>query len=646
VSGFVRSDQSFERISGQMQSASFGRPTMAWWLAIAGSLGLIGVLAISVGYLFYEGVGIWGNNIPVTWALDIVGYDWWIGIATGALGLSAMLHLTDRAWGPAIARTADTVAVLAAAAAAIYPIIHLGRPWFFYWNLPTPNTMELWPQFRSPLYWDAVDILGYLTVSLTFWYSGLLPDLAGLRDRAIDRIHDGTGSRFARRVAQLYGIAALGWRGSATHWHRRAGARRLIAMLGLLVVVSLQTGAAVMFAGSLEPGWHDTLRPVEFLVAALFSGVAATSVVIVVVRQAFGLGGLITENHLDRLAWTMLALGLLDLYCTGTGLFSTLVGGDSFAVQSLAQRLHGPHAWAFWTMVGAALLPAHLFWLRSARQSPPLVLIIGALVCVGSWADHFMVIVDALQHDFLPSADHPYSIGLWGAATFAGSCGLFCLLLLLAIRLLPVLAVSDVKALSHLGSATSRTPVSSDRIDLPKDAPLWGIAAEYAKAPDMIRAASDLRRHGLGRIDLYSPLRLPDAEPMLRLARRPVHPLALAALVGGGIAMLGLCLYATGYNYVFNIGGRPRFSWPAFVVPSVSFAMLCGALVAFVALLIESRLPRLNHPAFNIPGIGGVTRDRFFLLVHEEGDTLDAGAVERAIAGLDQQPLIVHRVPR
>ncbi len=647
----IRSDQTFESIGRSIEQAAFGKVGTAWWLAMFASAGLVGLLVVSVGWLLVEGVGVWDNNIPVTWALDIVGYDWWIGVATGSLALSVLPLLLDRSWRGGIARVSETVAVLAAVAAGIYPIIHLGRPWFFYWNLPYPNTMLLWPQFRSPLYWDAIDILSFLVISVSVWYLGLLPDLASLRDRAVDRLHgddrEESGGRFARRIAQFYGVAALGWRSSAPHWHRRGQALRIIGLLGVVVVVSLQTGAAVMFAGAPEPGWHDTLQPVEFLVVALFSGIAASTLVVVVVRSAFTLGGVITEAHLDRLGRLLLGVGLLDAYCVATEMFATGTSGTAYAVASLAQRLHGPHAWAFWVMVLAALLPVQLLWLKGARQSPPLLLLIAAAVCVGTWADHFMVIVVTLQHDFLPSSDlATYTIGFWGMATFLGSCGLFLFMLLLAMRLLPVLAAAPVRALTHPGAESTRTPVSSDQIDLPKDAPLWGVAAEYGEAEEMMRAASLLRPRRLGRIDLYSPVPLPEAAGLLSLSGPGIRPLAVSGALLGGAAMMAMCLVVTGYDYVFLIGGRPRFSWQSFVVPSVSFAALTGTLFAFAAMLFGNRMPRLNHPAFNIPGIGGATRDRYFLVVEAPEDGFDAARVEGEIATLPDRPLAVHRVPR
>ena len=367
---------------------------------------------------------------------------------------------------------------------------------------------------------------------------------------------------------------------------------------------------------------------------------------LVVVRSAFSLGGVITEAHLDRLGRLLLGIGLVDAYCVATGMVSTETSGSLYAVASLAQRLHGPHAWAFWTMVLAGLLPVQLLWLKGARQSPPLLLLIAAAVCVGTWADHFMVIVVTLQRDFLPSSDlATYTVGFWGMATFLGSCGLFLFLALLAMRLLPVLAAAPVRALTHPGAESTRTPVSSDRIELPEDAPLWAVAAEYDEADQMIRAASLLRQRRLGRIDLYSPVPLPEADGLLSLSGPGIRSLAVAGAVLGGAAMMAMCLLAAGTDYVFLIGGRPRFSWQAYMVPTASFAALTGTGAAVAAMLFGNRMPRLNHPAFNIPGIGGATRDRYFLVV-EAGEEFDPDAVEAAIAGLPDRALAVHRVRR
>ncbi len=429
-------------------SAFDHRAYVRWWPAFLLAFGLTGLMAACLFWLLWEGVGIWGNNVPVTWALDIVSYDWWIGIASGGLLVSATLLLSGAEWRGAVNRITETMALISAAAAGLYPIIHLGRPWFFYWNLPYPNTFLLWPQMRSPLFWDAVDIISYLVVCLSFWYVGLIPDLAAMRDRAVERIarqagREGAELRLLR--AQIYGIAALGWRGSAVHWQRWQDAYRTIAVFGVLLVVSLQTGAAVMFAGTVEPGWHDTLLPVTFLFGAIFAGVAMIAVLTVVLRTVFPLASLITARHLNVLAMLLLGLGLANLYCYGAEFLTTLATGNSFDTAVLARRFSGPHAWSTWAIIVLALLPVHLFWIPRLRRSPGLLLVVGLMVAAGSWADHFMVIVITLQHDFLPSAAQSYSVGIWGLATFFGSVGLFLMLLLLFMRYLPVLSIVDAR---------------------------------------------------------------------------------------------------------------------------------------------------------------------------------------------------------
>ena len=443
------SDITANSVTEDLAGIAFDHPdSLRWWLAFVASLGLVGVLAGALGYLLYEGTGIWGNNIPVTWALDIVGYDWWIGVASGGLLVSATLLLLGAEWRGALNRVTETMALLAAVAAGLYPIIHLGRPWFFFWNLPYPNTLLLWPQWRSPLVWDAVDIISYLVICLAFWYVGLLPDLAALRDRAVARTQATTNRGHVRvhlYKAQIYGIAALGWRGSAAHWQRWTQAYRLLAVFGALVVVSLQTGAAVMFAGTVEPGWHDALLPVAFLAAALFAGVGMVAVVSMVLRFAFPLREFITRRHLDLLAIMLLALGLLNLYCYAAEFITTAALGTSYDQATLARRFSGPHAWSTWTIVFGALVPVHLFWIPALRRSPAALFIVGALVALGMWADHFMVIVVTLQHDFLPSMAHPYSMDAWGLATFAGSAGLFMAMLLLAARYLPMVSIHGLR---------------------------------------------------------------------------------------------------------------------------------------------------------------------------------------------------------
>ncbi len=441
---FIVPGETYGSVGREISSIAFDHPLgLRWWIALAAALALSGLLVVSLTALFIEGVGIWGNNVPVTWALDIVSYDWWIGIASGGLLVSGTLLLLGAEWRSALNRIAETVALISAVAAGIYPIIHLGRPWFFYWNLPYPNTLLLYPQFRSPLVWDAFDILGFIVICASFWYVGLLPDLATLRDRAVERARAANGRGLLR--SQLYGIAALGWRGSAVHWERWRQTYRTLALLGVLLVVTLQTGAAVMFAGSVEPGWHDTLLPTSYLFAAIFQGVGIVSAIVVMLRSVLRLHLLITARHIAVLAKLLLALAAVNLYCYGAELYGTALHGDAYEHAVTTRRFFGPHAWAAWSIIVCALVPVQLFWLPAARRSPLALAVVGLLVGVGMFGDHFMIIVVTLQHDFLPSIAHPYAVNLWEIATFAGTVGLFLVLLLLAVRTLPIVSILELR---------------------------------------------------------------------------------------------------------------------------------------------------------------------------------------------------------
>ncbi|KAB1073944.1 quinol:electron acceptor oxidoreductase subunit ActD [Methylobacterium planeticum] len=656
-----------EAVIGDIGSTVTGIPLVhpanrRWWIAFAGALALLGVFGAAIAWLLLNGVGIWGNNNAVVWALDIASYDWWIGIASGSLLVSAVLLLLGAEWRGAINRIAETSALLCTLAAGLYPILHLGRPWFFYWNLPYPNTLALWPQFRSPLVWDAIDIVSYLVVCVSFWYIGLLPDLASLRDRAHEAAlatgkRHGRVWRLALLKAQLYGILAAGWRGSASHWQLWVQAYRTIGLLGVLLVISLQTGASVMLAGSVLPGWHDTIMPVTFLVNAVFSGVGVTAALAVMIRAVYRLEALITERHLAILARLMLCLGLASLYCYGTEFFSTFLHGDAYARATLVRRISGAHAWAFWTIVACILLPVQAFWFASVRRSASAVAVIGILVAIGAYADHFMVLVVTLQQNFLPSSRLAYSISLWGLATLAGSVGLFLTLLLLFLRYLPVVWIAETRRLALDPAATARAaarepsdPLAATEGD-PRDAPLWGVSAEFASESELAAAAEALNRFQSAHVhlDAHGPVPIPNVLHALRIRDRTIRPYAiLGALLGGG-AFLAMCIYATAYDDTFLIGGRPRFSWPSFVVPSVSFAMMSGTLAIHLALLVLNRLPRLNHPAFNIPGFSRATAERFFLSAEAQGDAFDVERIEETLADLPAgagRPITIRRIVR
>lgn len=436
---YIPATHTDQTIGAQIAGIAFEHPSQMRWLIAFGISVLMALwLVVALGWLFYWGVGVWGNNIPVGWALDIVSYDWWMGNACGALIVSALLLLFRQYWRGALSRAAETVGVLSAAAAGVYPIIHLGRPWFFYWNLPYPNNLLLWPQFRSPLVWDAFDIISFLVIALLFWYVGMIPDLASLRDRA---------NRLRRK--QIYGVAALGWRGSARHWARWIQAYRILAVFSVLQAVCVQVGASVMYAGTVEPGWHDTLLPALFVVNAALSGLGLVAVVVAVIRYLYPIEALITRAHLDVLGRMILAIGLMSTYCYCADFFFTALGGDVYDRSVMMRRFTGLYAASFWLIVAASLLPIHLLWFRAVRRSAFMLFVLGMLMMAGMWGDHFMTLVITQHRDFLPSSQAFYTTGFWAVTTWLGTIGLFSALLLLVLRYLPVASIIESRLLAR-----------------------------------------------------------------------------------------------------------------------------------------------------------------------------------------------------
>ncbi|MGU3466080.1 quinol:electron acceptor oxidoreductase subunit ActD [Methylobacterium sp. C33D] len=660
----MRPDETLQGIGGAVTAIPLTHPgNRRWWIAFAGAAALLGLFLLTLGYLLYAGPGIWANNNAVVWALDIASYDWWIGVASGSLLVSAILLLLGAEWRGAVNRVAETLALLATAAAGLYPIIHLGRPWFFFWNLPYPNTYNLWPQFRSPLLWDAIDIVSFLVICVSLWFIGLLPDLATLRDRAhVEALRQFDGKaptrKLARLRAQVYGILASGWRGSAAHWQIWVQAYRTVALLGVLLVVSVQTGASVMLAGSLMPGWHSTLLPVSFLVNAVYSGVGVTAVIVMLIRLVYGLDALVTDRHLDVLGRLLLCLGCASAYCYAAEYFDTFLNGDAEARGVLVRRMTGEHALVSWTAILCLVLPAQILWSARARTAPLTIAAVGLLVAIGAYADHVMVLVVTLTQDFLPSSRLPYTTDIWGIATFAGSIGLFLTLLLLFLRYLPAVSIVESRrlALTVSPAAQEAARAAASRAtgrpeESPVTAPLWGVSAIFASQGDLAAALQAVSGIGPDHVHLdgHGPVPMPRTLRPLGLEGRSILPYALAGALLGGFGFFAMCIYATAYDYVFLIGGRPRLSWPSYVVPSVSFAMMAGCVAIHLALLVLNRLPRLNHPAFNIPGFLRASEDRFFLSAEARGDRFDAARIERRLATLPAEagrPLEIRRIPR
>jgi molybdopterin-containing oxidoreductase family membrane subunit len=407
---------------------------IAWLICFGCALCLLVIFCISAGVLFWRGIGVWGNNIPVNWGLAISNYIWFLGIGHAGTLISAMLLLLEAHWRNALNRFAEAMTLVAVICAGLYPILHLGRPWLFYWMAPYPNTMTIWPQFRSPLTWDFFAVLTYLTVSLLFWYIGIVPDLATTRDRAK-----------TRGWQVFYGLLALGWRGSARHWARWRQSYRLTAAIAVPLVVSVHSEISLLLAAGPMPGWTSTVFPPYFVLGAAFSGFAVVSMIAVVLRHVLGLEMLVTERHLDLLGKFVLATGLMTAYGYCAEVFDAFYSGDKQDIGTLMDRLAGRYAWSYWGAVVANFIPLQLLWLRWARRNPLCLFLVSAAVTLGMWFERYMLLVTTLYRDYLVSSWGNYHPSFWDWSLFAGMLGVFFVPFLLFVRFLPVISVFEIK---------------------------------------------------------------------------------------------------------------------------------------------------------------------------------------------------------
>jgi len=406
----------------------------AWYAAFLVSASLTGILFLSIGYLIVTGVGVWGNNSPVFWGFPIVNFVFWIGIGHAGTLISAILFLFRQKWRTSINRFAEAMTIFAVMCAGIFPGVHIGRVWLAYWLAPYPNQMSMWPNFRSPLLWDVFAVSTYATVSALFWYLGMIPDLATLRDRATTKI---------RQIA--YGVFALGWRGSARQWHVYERAYMLLAALATPLVVSVHSVVSFDFAVSQVPGWHTTIFPPYFVAGAIFSGFAMVVTLMVPARAFFGLKDLVTLRHLENMNKVILATSCMVGYAYAIELFVAWYGGNPYEQFAFINRALGPLGWAYWIMVGCNVIVPQLFWIKKCRTTPWIMMCVALLVNVGMWFERFVIIVASLGRDFLPSSWHQFIPTPIDLAMLLGSFGLFFTLFLLFCRYLPIVAMAEVK---------------------------------------------------------------------------------------------------------------------------------------------------------------------------------------------------------
>jgi Ni/Fe-hydrogenase subunit HybB-like protein len=425
------------------------KKTRAGWILgfLIAFLGTM-VFLYAVTVLFIKGVGIWGVNIPVGWGFAITNLVWWIGIGHAGTLISAILLLFRQPWRTSINRFAEAMTLFAVLMALQFPILHLGRPWLFYTLIPYPNNEALWPQFRSPLVWDVFAISTYGLVSLIFWYMGLVPDLSTLRDKARNGV-----------VRRIYGIMALGWRNSARHWHHYQSLYFLLAVLATPLVISVHSIVSVDFAYGIVPGWHSTIFPPYFVAGAVFSGFAMVLTLTIPLRSYFSLKGLITDRHLELMAKVMLAMGLIVAYGYLTEIFEAYYSGDTYNMFNDMDRMIGFYAPLYWGLILANVIVPQLLWFKKVRRTPAALFVIALVINVGMWLERFIIVVQSLSKDYMPSAWSLYQPTIWDILTFVGTIGVFLTLIFLFVRLLPAISIFEMRELVH--HETSHTPESA-----------------------------------------------------------------------------------------------------------------------------------------------------------------------------------------
>ncbi len=430
----ILGNPTFHSITQDVSGIVEKRTPLPWYFLVALTTSLALLMFGMIGYLFFEGIGIWGLNNPVGWGWAIINFVFWVGIGHAGTLISAILFLLRQKWRTSINRFAEGMTIFAVITALIFPGIHVGRVWVVYWLLPYPNQMSMWPNFRSPLVWDIFAVGTYFLVSFTFWYMGLIPDFATLRDRTKKKLKK-----------MVYGFFAMGWRGGNRQWKHYELAYLLLAGLSTPLVLSVHSVVSTDFATSILPGWHTTIFPPYFVAGAVFSGFAMVTTLAIIVRKIFKIEHIITVNHLEKMAKIMLATGMMVGYSYSIEFFMAWYSGNGYEAFTFLNRAFGPYAWAYWIMISCNVLVPQFFWFKKLRNSIPFLFVATIFINIGMWFERFVIVVSSLSRDFLPSSWDYFTPTMYDIGIFVGSFGLFLTLFLLFVRFLPIIAMSEVK---------------------------------------------------------------------------------------------------------------------------------------------------------------------------------------------------------
>ncbi len=449
----VTGNVSMAQISDDVCAPMERKPSMMWWGAFLVAASALGIGFTAIGYQIYMGIGTWGLNKTIGWGFDITNFVFWIGIGHAGTLISAILFLFRQKWRTGVNRSAEAMTLFAVMCAALFPLIHMGRPWFgAIWFLPVPNLRgPLWVNFRSPLIWDFFAISTYFTISAVFWFIGLIPDLATVRDRCTGRIRK-----------TIYSILSFGWSGSNKHWVNYETQYMLLAGLSTPLVLSVHTIVSMDFATSVIPGWHTTIFPPYFVAGAIFSGFAMVLTLLIIAREVLQMQHLITIGHLENMCKVIVATGMMVGLAYATEFLIAWYSGNNFEGFTFINRAKGPYAWAYWTMVSCNVISPQVFWFKKMRTTPWIIFVMSIVVNIGMWFERFVIIVTSLHRDYLPSAWAMYTPTYVECLELMGTFGLFFTLFLLFTRVLPVIAIGEVKAVSRWAKPHKAHAVAHD----------------------------------------------------------------------------------------------------------------------------------------------------------------------------------------
>ena len=493
----VAGNLSFHDITEMVAVHSEKKTPLGWFLAFGAAVSVLGIMGIAIAFLVWNGPGVWGLNNPVFWGWAIVNFVFWVGIGHAGTLISAVLFLFRQKWRTSINRAAEAMTLFAVACALVFPTFHVGRVWAIYYTLPIPNQMAMWPQFKSPLLWDVFAVSIYGTVSLLFWYVGLIPDLATLRDRA---------AKAGRTLkARIMGFFSLGWTGSNRNWRHYERAYLILAGLATPLVLSVHSVVSFDFAVSIVPGWHTTIFPPYFVAGAIFSGFAMVQTLMIVARKVYDLENLITDDHIEKMNIVILVTGTVVGFAYITEFFMAWYSGVVYEQYAFINRATGPYWWAYWIMMSCNLIFPQLFWKKSFRRNIALTFAISITTNIGMWFERFVITITSLHRDFLPSSWDYYSPTAWDALLFLGTFGLFFTLFLLFLRFVPMVAIAEVKGVMpqadphfyhHSGDGAGDGHAAHDLAPYQQDAFVQGAAPAEVPSPDGDLASGALTDDG------------------------------------------------------------------------------------------------------------------------------------------------------